>query len=237
MYNYSNKAKHNMKSFFRILLLICLLFFQNLNGMPLSDPSMSSSDENPLLLLNNLKSNQRQMTQEDEALVSPFNLNDDNNNKINSKNENFLQNLNNILAAELNEDDKKKTPSITSNNNNQLPLSSNNNMEEEESDAYFKYIKSSSASNLNRNQHHRQMMKTQKKSSSSSFKFNGHHPSPLSNMSNRKIFRVDKNLQRLEKKSWKIPIKTVALYKNVENQSPQKMVGELNELFDSFKNS
>ena len=178
------------------------------------------------------------MTQEDEAVISPFNLNDDNNNKINSKNENFLQNLNNILAAELNEDDKKKIPAITSNNNNQLLSSSNNNMEDEESDAYFKYIKSSSASsssNLNRNQHHRQMMKTQKKSSS--YKFNGHHPSPLSNMNNRKIFRVDKNLQRLEKKSWKIPIKTVALYKNVENQSPQKMVGELNELFDSFKNS
>jgi hypothetical protein len=232
IYNYSNKAKHNLKSFFRIMLLICLLFFQNLNGMPLSDSSVSSSDESPLLL-DNLKSNQ--MAQDNEAVISPFKLADDNNNQINSKNENFLQNLNNILAAESNENDKKKL-SATSNIN--LLPSSNQNMEDEENDAYFKYIRSSSSSsNLNhRNHHYRQMMKTQKKSSSFKFNSQQHHPS-FSNMNNRKIFRVDKNLQRLEKKSWKIPIKTVALYKNVENQSPQKMVGELNELFDSFKNS
>ena len=59
------------------------------------------------------------------------------------------------------------------------------------------------------------------------------------NKQHRKIFKVDKNLQRLEKKSWKIPLKTVALYSenNKDYQSPQKMIGELNELFDSFKDS
>ncbi|RNA09300.1 hypothetical protein BpHYR1_008991 [Brachionus plicatilis] len=51
----------------------------------------------------------------------------------------------------------------------------------------------------------------------------------------RKVFKLDKNLQRLEKKSWKIPIKSVALY--TENSQDSKIIGDLKELFHSFKDS
>lgn len=57
----------------------------------------------------------------------------------------------------------------------------------------------------------------------------------LSNVAIRKVFRLDKNLQRLEKKSWKIPIKSVALY--TENSQDSKLIGDLKELFHSFKDS
>ena len=55
----------------------------------------------------------------------------------------------------------------------------------------------------------------------------------------KKIFKADKNLQRLEKKSWKIPIKSLALYSEntKDSQAPQKMMDELTDLFDSFKDA
>jgi hypothetical protein len=55
----------------------------------------------------------------------------------------------------------------------------------------------------------------------------------------KKIFKADKNLQRLEKKSWKIPIKSLALFsENTKDpQAPQKMMDELTDLFDSFKDA
>ena len=63
--------------------------------------------------------------------------------------------------------------------------------------------------------------------------------SKSSSSKQRKIFKADKNLQRLEKKSWKIPIKSLALYSenSKDSQAPQKMMDELTDLFDSFKDS
>ena len=58
--------------------------------------------------------------------------------------------------------------------------------------------------------------------------------------SSKRIFKADRTLQRLEKKSWKIPIKSVALYSESSKskaKAPQKMLGELQDLFDSFKDS
>lgn len=57
----------------------------------------------------------------------------------------------------------------------------------------------------------------------------------LSEATIRKVFKLDKNLQRLEKKSWKIPIKSIALY--TENSQDSKLIGDLKELFHSFKDS
>lgn len=57
----------------------------------------------------------------------------------------------------------------------------------------------------------------------------------LSNSAIRKVFKLDKNLQRLEKKSWKIPIKSIALY--TENSQDSKIIGDLKKLFHSFKDS
>jgi hypothetical protein len=55
----------------------------------------------------------------------------------------------------------------------------------------------------------------------------------------KKIFRIDRRLQRIEKKSWKIPIKSVALYSenSKDNNAPQKMMDELTDLFETFKDS
>lgn len=54
--------------------------------------------------------------------------------------------------------------------------------------------------------------------------------------SKKHIFKADKNLKRLEKKSWKIPMKTLALYTENSHQG-QNMMDELTEVFNSFKNS
>ncbi len=50
------------------------------------------------------------------------------------------------------------------------------------------------------------------------------------------LFKADKNLKRVEKKSWKIPMKTIALYTE-NSHSGQNMMDELTEAFNSFKNS
>jgi hypothetical protein len=53
----------------------------------------------------------------------------------------------------------------------------------------------------------------------------------------KKIFKIDKNLQRLEKKSWKIPIKSLALYNSEhskDSQAPQKMMDELADILESM---
>jgi hypothetical protein len=64
---------------------------------------------------------------------------------------------------------------------------------------------------------------------------NSLHYNPLNN---KKIFRADPNLQRLEKKSWKIPIKSIALYsENSKDLQASQMIGDLKELFDTFKDS
>ena len=64
-------------------------------------------------------------------------------------------------------------------------------------------------------------------------------PNKQASKKQKKIFKVDKNLQRLEKKSWKIPIKSLALFsENTKDpQAPQKMMDELTDLFDSFKDN
>ncbi len=49
---------------------------------------------------------------------------------------------------------------------------------------------------------------------------------------------VDDNGEHgVEKKSWKLPIKTIGWYaeKSSKSDAPQKMINELTELFDSFK--
>ena len=55
----------------------------------------------------------------------------------------------------------------------------------------------------------------------------------------KKSFKVDKTLQRLEKKSWKIPIKSIALWSenSKDSQAPQKMMNDLTETFEAFKDS
>ncbi|CAF1049142.1 unnamed protein product [Brachionus calyciflorus] len=50
----------------------------------------------------------------------------------------------------------------------------------------------------------------------------------------RKVFKLDKNLQRLEKKSWKIPMKTVALYTEDKNAN---ILGDLAAIITKFKDS
>lgn len=52
--------------------------------------------------------------------------------------------------------------------------------------------------------------------------------------SEKKVFKVNKNLQRLEKKSWKIPMKTIALTLYSKNSDNMQ---ELTKLIDSFKDS
>ena len=71
---------------------------------------------------------------------------------------------------------------------------------------------------------------------------NGHHKPKtvvVSNGGKRKIFRADKSMQRVEKKSWKIPIKSVGLYSenSKDAHAPQKFMDELTQIFDSFKDS
>lgn len=70
-------------------------------------------------------------------------------------------------------------------------------------------------------------------------KLTNNHKSKFNSIKHKKIFKVDKNLQRLEKKSWKIPIKSLALYSEntKDSQAPQKMMDELTDLFDSFKDT
>ncbi len=53
------------------------------------------------------------------------------------------------------------------------------------------------------------------------------------------LFKADKNLQRVEKKSWKIPMKTIAQYSEIsqDNGAPQQMMDELSEIFNSFKDA
>ena len=55
----------------------------------------------------------------------------------------------------------------------------------------------------------------------------------------RKIFRADKSMQRVEKKSWKIPIKSVGLYSenSKDAHAPQRLMDELTQIFDTFKDS
>jgi hypothetical protein len=61
----------------------------------------------------------------------------------------------------------------------------------------------------------------------------------IKNKKNRIAFRANKRRQRLEKKSWKIPYKSVALYSENSHDSnaPQRLMDELTDLFDKFKDS
>jgi hypothetical protein len=89
-----------------------------------------------------------------------------------------------------------------------------------------KYLSQSNANNNNMNS---------QQSGASGNMGNSLHYNPLTN---RKIFRADPNLQRLEKKSWKIPIKSIALYsENSKDLQASQMIGDLKELFDTFKDS
>ena len=55
----------------------------------------------------------------------------------------------------------------------------------------------------------------------------------------RKIFKADKTLQRLEKKSWKIPIKSIVLYSENSNSNAKvaSKFGQLSDAFDLIKDS
>ncbi len=55
----------------------------------------------------------------------------------------------------------------------------------------------------------------------------------------RKIFKADKTLQRLEKKSWKIPIKSIVLYSESSNSNAKvaSKFGQLTDAFDLIKDS
>lgn len=193
---------------FRVSLLFCLLFFQSVYAMPLDGPS--SSDESIIRLkdlnLNDLSDSGQQQLSSQELVVLP------------DEKKNLFQDILSVNNNNKNEIIDHSSSRRSSSGKNLMSSS-----DEDTSDAYFKYIVQ--ASSLNKPHHMNQKKKALNKLNSNN----------QLNM-NRKIFRADKNLQRLEKKSWKIPIKTVALYKD-NYQSPQKMVGELNELFDSFKNS
>lgn len=63
-------------------------------------------------------------------------------------------------------------------------------------------------------------------------------PSPSRGLSKKQkqVFKKDKNLKRIEKKSWKIPMKTLALYTENSHQG-QNMMDELTEAFNAFKDS
>lgn len=70
-------------------------------------------------------------------------------------------------------------------------------------------------------------------------KFHKLHGHKKPNLNKKKIFKADKNLQRLEKKSWKIPIKSVGLLSenSKDTAGSQKFMDEMRDLFDSFKDS
>ena len=58
-------------------------------------------------------------------------------------------------------------------------------------------------------------------------------------LSSKKIFKADKTLQRLEKKSWKIPIKSIVLYSENSNSNAKlaSKFGQLTDAFDLIKDS
>lgn len=61
-------------------------------------------------------------------------------------------------------------------------------------------------------------------------------PSRSLSKKQKQVFKKDKNLKRIEKKSWKIPMKTLALYTENSHQG-QNMMDELTEAFNAFKDS
>jgi hypothetical protein len=63
--------------------------------------------------------------------------------------------------------------------------------------------------------------------------------SSSSSSNSRKIFKADKTLQRLEKKSWKIPIKSIVLYSESSNSNAKvaSKFGQLTDAFDLIKDS
>jgi hypothetical protein len=85
------------------------------------------------------------------------------------------------------------------------------------------------------NQNNQQQQQQQSQNLLSGSASSSLHHNPLNN---KKIFRANPNLQRLEKKSWKIPIKSIALYsENSKDSQNSQMMGDLKELFDTFKDS
>lgn len=200
-------------------LFILLIFVQSLNALPLAhntDESTSiqlpKSDETNIIN-NNLPLETIKLSDLNKSAIKI----DENTILFENLADSNVDNTNNFNTKKFSKKNElKKNRKLNNNHHN------SDNIDTDKDDAYFNYILKASS-----------RLYSNKKGAR--IPINPNHPSNQF----KKIFKADKTLQRLEKKSWKIPMKSVALYSesSKDSQAPQKMIGELQDLFDTFKDS
>jgi hypothetical protein len=213
------------------VMIVILLMIQYIEASPLILSSNSKNNAD-----NNENSNSLFKIEERPILFEKF-LKDDNDLIVTSSSEN-LQNTNNnldlIAAADEDSDAgyvKKilKSPSPSSSSSSSLSNNFNNNING---------LKDLSPS-LNQNRKYPQIrrkikyitqdVKQQEQEEARQQAMVLSSVNHFSGKNNRKIFRLDPSMQRLEKKSWKIPLKTIVIY---HEQSAQNEADALAKAFE-----
>ena len=218
-------AKKNLIDSFYWLKFLCVLIgislCQNLNAMPISsfDNDFAVSSSSPSLAASSFLAF-TSLLNENDSIKSQQNEQQDTNKAAFKIDENTIlfeslanSNINtNVVPDRLKNKPKRKQKKIQGQNspNAKIPDSNSKN-------PYFSFM-SDMAPRLQRQN---EMGK------SDDF------------LSSKKIFKADKTLQRLEKKSWKIPIKSIVLYSENSNSNAKlaSKFGQLTDAFDLIKDS